>query len=239
MRPLPFAWPDKIRPDSEGLYHPAYDTEQRYCRHCHPKCADWAGPAVDPAVVPRRARCPEDNRLWPNTVVRPWHGPLTETWTRPGKVPRWYVWWRLWGAQAGQCATCPGPPQVIDHDHTTGLVRGLLCYECNSGEAACAIELALHQHSGLCWYRQYWDDPPGVQFGWYWPDPKRQGGIESFLPEPPAWAADSAPLTVRCSRFCTAWLLRRVCGVEDLPVSAYPPVLPPVGDVGPASRRTA
>ncbi|MGW3719082.1 endonuclease domain-containing protein [Streptomyces sp. NPDC005133] len=146
---------------ARGLYHPAHDSERRYCPHCHPKYADWAGVPVDPAVVPRTARCPENNRLWPNAAARPWHGPIPEFWTRPGKVPRWYVWWRLWGVQDGKCATCPGPPQVIDHDHTTGLVRGLLCYDCNAEEAACALDLALHWHSGICWYHRYWDSPPG------------------------------------------------------------------------------
>lgn len=125
-----------------------------------------------------------------------------DTWTRPGRVPRWYVWWRLWGVQNGTCAACPGPPQVIDHRHADGLVRGLLCYECNLGEALCASMLDLYQHSGQCWYKRYWDSPPGAQFGWYWPDPKRHGGIQWFLPHPPAWAADRTPPTA-------TWLLRR------------------------------
>lgn len=44
-------------------------------------------------------------------------------------------------AQGGRCAICPsttpgghgGRRFHVDHDHTTGVVRGLLCSPCNSG----------------------------------------------------------------------------------------------------------
>lgn len=35
--------------------------------------------------------------------------------------------------QGGTCAICSGEIEVIDHDHDTGELRGLLCQTCNRG----------------------------------------------------------------------------------------------------------
>jgi hypothetical protein len=34
-------------------------------------------------------------------------------------------------AQGGTCAACAGKPEHVDHDHRTGKVRGILCFNCN------------------------------------------------------------------------------------------------------------
>lgn len=35
--------------------------------------------------------------------------------------------------QGGKCAICPRPGTRADHDHETGMVRGMLCDSCNLG----------------------------------------------------------------------------------------------------------
>lgn len=44
----------------------------------------------------------------------------------------------LLAAQGGGCRLCGKPPRAdaalhVDHDHQTGAVRGLLCFDCNAG----------------------------------------------------------------------------------------------------------
>ena len=44
---------------------------------------------------------------------------------------------QLFAAQGGVCALCGKPPTPgislhVDHDHSTGILRGLLCFKCNN-----------------------------------------------------------------------------------------------------------
>lgn len=62
--------------------------------------------------------------------------------------------------QDGRCATCHKPPRpgkrlVVDHDHKSGFIRGLLCAFCNLRAVGKATDPALHQAVA-----NYLTDPP-------------------------------------------------------------------------------
>lgn len=58
--------------------------------------------------------------------------------------------------QAGRCGICSSEGILVtDHDHTTGLVRGLLCQRCNTAEA----------FRGVGPYRRYRERPPAAILG--------------------------------------------------------------------------
>lgn len=78
----------------------------------------------------------EAQRLARNERQRKWRAknPLYKV-RNHGLTPADYE--AMLARQNGGCAICKGPPNGstsrfhIDHDHTTGKVRGLLCMSCN------------------------------------------------------------------------------------------------------------
>jgi Recombination endonuclease VII len=91
---------------------------------------------------------------------------------RPSLVGR-EIWPVLIEIQQGRCGACPSEgPLVVDHDHETGIVRGLLCRGCNSREGK--LESGLFYVTPDAGMLAYLANPPAAPFGWLWdyPDPR-------------------------------------------------------------------
>lgn len=61
--------------------------------------------------------------------------------------------------QNGRCAACRrrDPVLLLDHDHATGLVRGLLCRSCNTQEGL---------NDTVPHIRRYLRHPPAMDYDW-------------------------------------------------------------------------
>lgn len=129
------------------------------------------GPALPSETVPPSTRCTPGHWYWPIYLAIPAaHSgkPIPETWARSERPPAWWVRVQLWNRQGGLCAVCrERPGQVIDHDHDTGLARGLLCRSCNVQEGQCARGdvLCPADRAAPC-FPEYWQDPPARWLGW-------------------------------------------------------------------------
>ncbi|MEV4482794.1 endonuclease VII domain-containing protein [Micromonospora coxensis] len=66
---------------------------------------------------------------------------------------------KLPAEQGGVCAICGGEdPQHLDHDHRTGWVRGILCFNCNGGlgqfrDSPTRLARAITYLRGTTWQR--------------------------------------------------------------------------------------
>ena len=146
-----------------GLYH-LYDSSGRVCGGWGLSCDVPRPGSLLAAFVPDRGQRCRSCWGWPPYAPRPWEGPLPQQWAG-SKIPRWYVWWRLFGLQQGRCASCAAPAQAIDHDHDTGAVRGLLCLSCNRVETMYARRQRVCVHKEPC-FVDYWKNPPAAELGW-------------------------------------------------------------------------
>lgn len=73
-----------------------------------------------------------------------------------------------------RCAVCGATrAQVLDHDHLTGLVRGLLCRYCNTWVDGCL-------HLEGCGFATYLDDPPAAELMLLYPPHRKVMAREKY-----------------------------------------------------------
>ncbi|MFG2532811.1 endonuclease domain-containing protein [Streptomyces sp. NPDC048516] len=114
--------------------------------------------------------------------------PICWSWPvdRPGAASEEQAEDRLRAWQDGRCAICGGVERLVtDHDHDTGLVRGLLCRTCNTNEGMNGLPGTV--------YDRYRERHPtkmlGVQLR-YW-DPFRKEFAQPAPPRQNTWDAMS------------------------------------------------
>lgn len=97
---------------------------------------------AEPDEIPRHLRCPETRSSWPAF--------------RTSATDLGWLREQLIDAFGPLCATCRhNPGQVVDHDHFTRYVRGLLCQYCNAWVDRCL-------HVSGCGFADYLNHPPAT-----------------------------------------------------------------------------
>jgi hypothetical protein len=114
---------------------------------------DPAGPGIDPGLVPKRERC----LAGPYELLHSWPPPPART----ASVRRMRA--ALIDALGPDCHLCGlYPGAMVDHDHETGLVRGLLCGLCNRVLEECP-------HVADCPRADYQNVPPAAGLSLIYP----------------------------------------------------------------------
>ena len=116
-----------------------------YC----PPCREERTKAINrKSAAKRRAARTEEDKAAASAYGKAYYRANYETrWLARGRQKRYGItaadFQRMWDAQGGKCAVCqvafPPPARgdmskdraVVDHDHATGAVRGLLHHNCN------------------------------------------------------------------------------------------------------------
>ena len=132
----------------DGLYHLRDDGRVSSCdrggTHRAPVQLRRERLSVRPEIVPEYLRCEPEDRRWGTDSVAHTH-----------RAPRMVrIVDELRSIQGLSCGACHKQlSTVIDHDHVTGMVRGLLCTPCNVAVDSCP-------HLSGCPFAEYLNTPP-------------------------------------------------------------------------------
>lgn len=103
-----------------------------------------------------------------------WDAPIQPPSVRyPARRERFYRLVNALGDECSCCGVCAG--RVVDHDHFTGAVRGLLCLVCNN-----RVDQCIHPCSSDCRYARYLNNPPAKELELKYPVRHRRRGPDDL-----------------------------------------------------------
>lgn len=153
---------DHAKEGEDGLYHLRSDGRMGTCdrggTHRAPVRLRRDRLSLRPEAVPENLRCEPEDRRWGTDPVAHTH--------RTPRMAR--IVDELRNMQGLSCGACHKQlSTVIDHDHVTGMVRGLLCTPCNVAVDSCP-------HLSGCPFAEYLNNPPapaGIRYPRHRPKP--------------------------------------------------------------------